>query len=57
MILLNILIVKMDLTRDIVSKIMDFDDMQIEMGGPLSPAVFKPLNDESFLYLLLPLRG
>lgn len=38
-------------------KIMDFDDMQIEMGGPLSPAVFKPLNDDSFLYLLLPLRG
>lgn len=38
-------------------KIMDFDDMTVEMGGPLSPAVFRPLNDDSFLYLLLPLRG
>lgn len=38
-------------------KIMDFDDLDIQMGGPLSPAVFRPLNDESFLYLLLPLRG
>ena len=28
-----------------------------KMGGALSPAVFRPLNDESFLYLLLPLRG
>ena len=38
-------------------KTMDFDDLDIKMGGPLSPAVFRPLNDESYLYLLLPLRG
>ena len=38
-------------------KTMDFDDLDIKMGGALSPAVFRPLNDESFLYLLLPLRG
>ena len=38
-------------------KNMDFDDLDIHMGGPLSPAVFRPLNDDSFLYLLLPLRG
>jgi DNA polymerase III sliding clamp (beta) subunit (PCNA family) len=36
---------------------MDFDDLDVKLGGPLSPAVFRPLNDESFLYLLLPLRG
>jgi DNA polymerase III sliding clamp (beta) subunit (PCNA family) len=33
------------------------DDLDIKMGGPLSPAIFRPLNDESYLYLLLPLRG
>lgn len=38
-------------------KTMDFDDLDIQMSGPLSPAVFRPLNDESYLYLLLPLRG
>lgn len=38
-------------------KTMDFDDLDIQMGGPLSPAIFRPLNDESYLYLLLPLRG
>lgn len=38
-------------------KTMDFDDLDIKMGGSLSPAVFRPLNDESYLYLLLPLRG
>ena len=38
-------------------KTMDFDDLDIKMGGPLSPAIFRPLNDESYLYLLLPLRG
>lgn len=38
-------------------KTMDFDDLDVRLGGPLSPAVFRPLEDESFLYLLLPLRG
>ena len=33
-----------------------FDDLDVKLGGPLSPAVFRPLNDESFLYLLLPLK-
>ena len=36
---------------------MDFDDLDVKLGGPLSPAIFRPLNDESYLYLLLPLRG
>ena len=36
---------------------MDFDDLDVKLSGPLSPAVFRPLNDESYLYLLLPLRG
>lgn len=38
-------------------KNMDFEDIDITLGGPLSPAVFRPLNDENFLYLLLPLRS
>lgn len=38
-------------------KTMDFDDLDIRLSGSLSPAVFHPLNDESYLYLLLPLRG
>lgn len=38
-------------------KTMDFDDLDIHLGGSLSPAIFRPLNDESYLYLLLPLRG
>ena len=38
-------------------KTMDFDDLDVKLSGPLSPAVFRPLNDESYLYLLLPLRG
>lgn len=38
-------------------KTMDFDDLDIKMGGSLNPAIFRPLNDESYLYLLLPLRG
>ena len=38
-------------------KTMDFDDLDIKLSGSLSPAVFRPLNDESYLYLLLPLRG
>ena len=38
-------------------KTMDFDDLDVKLGGPLSPAIFRPLNDESYLYLLLPLRG
>lgn len=36
---------------------MDFDDLDVYLGGSLSPAIFRPLNDESYLYLLLPLRG
>lgn len=38
-------------------KNMDFDDLDIALGGALSPVVFRPLNDDKFLYLLLPLRS
>lgn len=38
-------------------KTMDFEDIDLTLGNTLSPAVFRPLNDESFLYLLLPLRS
>lgn len=38
-------------------KNMDFEDLEITFGGSLSPVVFRPLNDDKFLYLLLPLRS
>lgn len=38
-------------------KNMEFEDMQIQLGGPLSPAVFTEINDDKFLYLLLPMRS
>ena len=38
-------------------KNMDFEDIDLTLGGSLSPAIFRPLNDDNFLYLLLPLRS
>ena len=35
---------------------MHYDDLDVEMSGDLGPCVFKPKNDERYLYLLLPLR-
>lgn len=38
-------------------KNMEFEDMQITFGGSLSPAIFREINDDKFLYLLLPMRS
>ncbi len=34
----------------------DTDEVRIELGGPVSPVKVLPLNDESFLFLVLPMR-
>ena len=34
----------------------DTDQVKIELGGPVSPVKVLPLNDESFLFLVLPMR-
>ena len=38
-------------------KTIDFEDMQITLGGSLAPCVFTEINNDSFLYLLLPMRS
>ena len=40
---------------DALTKI-HYDALDVEMSGDLGPCVFKPKNDERYLYLLLPLR-
>lgn len=35
---------------------MHYDDLDVEMSGDLGPCIFKPKNDERYVYLLLPLR-
>lgn len=34
----------------------DTDEVKIELGGPVSPAVIKPINAENFIFLVLPMR-
>ncbi len=34
----------------------DVDEVKIELTGPVSPAVIKPINNENFLFLVLPMR-
>lgn len=34
----------------------DTDEVKIELGGPVSPAVIKPINSDSFIFLVLPMR-
>ena len=33
-----------------------YDDLDVTMSGSMGPCVFRPMNDERYLYLLLPLR-
>ncbi len=40
---------------DILSHI-DSEEMTFEMTGPLNPGVFKIVNDDSFLHLIMPIR-
>ncbi len=39
-----------------VIKIIDTDEMILELTGPLSPGIIKPIDDESYIYLILPIR-
>ena len=34
----------------------DTDEVKIELSGPVSPAVIKPINSDSFIFLVLPMR-
>lgn len=34
----------------------DTDEVKIELVGPVSPAVIKPINSDSFIFLVLPMR-
>lgn len=34
----------------------DTDQIKIELGGPINPVKVLPINDESFLFLVLPMR-
>lgn len=37
-------------------KAMRFDAFDVTLNGPLGPAIFRPQNQDDYLYLLLPLR-
>ena len=39
-----------------VLRVLDSENINIEFTGSLSPAVIKPANTDSFLYLVLPIR-
>lgn len=34
----------------------DTDEVKIELGGPVSPAIIKPINANNFIFLVLPMR-
>lgn len=34
----------------------DTDQVRIELGGAVSPVKVLPINDDSFLFLVLPMR-
>ncbi len=39
-----------------VIKVIDTEEMMVELTGPLSPGIIKPIDDESYIYLILPIR-
>lgn len=39
-----------------VLKVMDAEDIDFELTGPLSPGVIKPGNHDNFIYVILPIR-
>jgi len=39
-----------------VIKVMDSEELMIELTGPLSPGIIKPIDDENYVYLILPIR-
>ena len=34
----------------------DTDEVKIELGGPVSPALINPINADNFIFLVLPMR-
>jgi len=32
------------------------ESLTLELSGPLSPAVFRPAGDDSFLHIIMPVR-
>ncbi len=34
----------------------DTDEVRIELGGPVSPVKVLPVNNDNFLFLVLPMR-
>jgi DNA polymerase-3 subunit beta len=40
-----------------ILKIIDTENIVMETSGPYSPCVFRPENEEDYLYLVLPLRN
>jgi DNA polymerase-3 subunit beta len=39
-----------------VLKILDNEKISIELSGPLSPCVIKPLDVQDYLYIIMPIR-
>ncbi len=37
-------------------KTVDADEVNIELNGPISPIIIKPLEGESFIFLIIPMR-
>lgn len=39
-----------------ILKVVDSDEVLVEMNSSLQPAVIKPINDEKFLYVVMPMK-
>lgn len=39
-----------------VLKVIDTEDILIELSGPFSPGIIRPIDDPNYLYLILPVR-
>ncbi|MDA8234326.1 MAG: DNA polymerase III subunit beta [Clostridia bacterium] len=37
-------------------KVIDTEEIYLELNGPLSPGVLKPVNNDNYIYLILPIR-
>ena len=37
-------------------KTVDVDEVNIELNGPISPIIIKPLEGDSFIFLIIPMR-
>ena len=37
-------------------KTVDVDEVNIELNGPISPIIIKPLEGDNFIFLIIPMR-